>query len=227
MARQNNNKNSETASDELPKDRAYRPDAHELTDELADVTELGNGLADAIIKDKKTPNPSSQRGSQKVDFLNEISKLGTSNVLPVDKLRRILETAKKAVESGVEPREIAITVKAALEYIINPAKSLEEELDVLVKSGQRLPAHLFINRTIQGERAPDFCKRVYGRFLDCGCLYKDQLRTLDPYLVQILYRDPGDLVLPTKSQRLDAALEGLDPLELARYVQASKRRLAA
>jgi hypothetical protein len=145
----------------------------------------------------------------------------------MDKLLGILDTAKRAVTAGAPAAEVAKSVKEALEYVINPAKLLEEELAVLVEAGQRPKAELFINRPIQDERAPDFCKRVYARFLNSGCLYKDQLRTLDPYLVQVLYRDPGDLVLPTKSQRLDAKIEGCDSLELARYAQAARRRLAA
>lgn len=130
----------------------------------------------------------------------------------------------KAKQAGIPTEKFARAVTEALEYEINPAKKLEEELDALLKSNTRSERDLFKNRIDRSQSAADFCREHYGRYIDAGVLSKNKLRKLDKYLLNTLYVTPGDIVLPTKSDQIDVAVQGCNYRELTRIATASRRR---
>lgn len=164
-----------------------------------------------------------------LDFPNGINKIGaTYNGILRTQIINILQSAlAAALKPGADPLALAQRINSQLAVLLDAERSLEKELDGLVKAGKRPDEFLFKNRQDRSQSAADFCRAQYGRFLDAGVLSKDKLRKLDSYLTHCLYMNPNGINLPTKSQRVDAAVAGQDDKELMRTLSAIRRRKAA
>ncbi|MHB9118337.1 MAG: hypothetical protein ACYC2R_08680 [Burkholderiales bacterium] len=113
------------------------------------------------------------------------------------------------------PMLLGLLKNPAVRALLTPPTELEKEVEALV-NGKIKPAEYYPRHKAKDKEPPaEFLRRIYGRYVEAGCLYLDQLRAIDPGLVQALlnwdsYRGTKEsAVLGRERERADKLLTDL------------------
>lgn len=134
-------------------------------------------------------------------------------------IRQATPAFKELIGAGADVLELLELLKnPSVRALLLPPTELEKEVEALV-SGEIKPAEYYPRHKAKDKEPPaEFLRRIYGRYVEAECLYLDQLRAIDPGLVQALlnwdsYRGTKEsAVLGRERERADRLLRDLSPI---------------
>ncbi len=115
--------------------------------------------------------------------------------------------------SDIPPELIKLLRNPSIRALLTPPTQLEIEVKEMVEGKRPAPAKYPTHKAKDKQPPVEFLKQYYGKYLDEGCLYLDQLRMIDIGLVQALknwdsYRGKSDsAIIPRGRARADKLLD--------------------
>ena len=118
--------------------------------------------------------------------------------------------------SDIPPELIELLRNPSIRALLTPPTQLEIEVKEMVEGKRPVPAKYPTHKAKDKEPPIEFLKQYYGKYLDEGYLYLDQLRKIDKGLVQALlnwdsYRGTSDsAIIKRERERADEFVKNLN-----------------